>query len=49
MSGDEYIRESIVRPEADVVPGYPPVMPPYHDFLTDAEIKHVVRYGASLK
>jgi cytochrome c oxidase subunit 2 len=44
---DEYIRRSIRSPMADIVKGFPPVMPPQQ--LTEAEIADVIDFIRALK
>jgi len=49
LSADEnYIRESILNPQAKVVKGYQPVMPTYQGILKDKEIDALVTYIKSL-
>ena len=49
VSADEnYIRESILNPQAKVVQGYQPVMPTYQGILKDREIDALVTYIKSL-
>lgn len=45
---DEYLRKSLVDPQADVVKGFPPIMPPQKGVLTDAEIDALVAYLKTL-
>jgi cytochrome c oxidase subunit 2 len=44
---DEYIRRSIKAPQADIVKGFPPVMPALP--LSDEEIKAIIKYVKTLK
>ncbi len=45
ISVDEaYLRRSILEPQADLVKGFPPVMPPFKDVLKEDEIKQIVDY-----
>ncbi len=45
VPGDEnYIRESIVNPQAQVRKGFPPTMPTYKGLLDDAEINGLVSF-----
>ena len=47
---DDYIRRSILEPNADVVEGFPAnVMPPQRGNVTDAEIDQIIDYIKSLK
>jgi cytochrome c oxidase subunit 2 len=45
---ENYIRESILEPQARVVAGYEPVMPTYQGRLKDAEITAIIEYFKSL-
>jgi cytochrome c oxidase subunit II len=45
---DEYIRRSILEPLADVVEGYPPVMPPMEGQITEEEIGILIEYFKNL-
>lgn len=49
IADDEYLRRSILEPGADVVEGFPPVMPSQKDILTDQEIKEIIEYLKQLK
>jgi len=46
---EAYIRNSILEPQSDVVEGFPPIMPPQRDQLTDKELESIVEYIKSLK
>ena len=46
---EEYIRRSILDPLADVVDGYPPVMPPMEGQITDEEIQVLIEYFKTLE
>jgi cytochrome c oxidase subunit 2 len=49
VTADEaYLRESILDPEAEVVAGYPMIMPNAYDFLTKEDITAVIEYIKSL-
>ena len=39
---EEYIRKSILDPNADLVEGYQALMPPQRDLLTDEEIDAII-------
>jgi mono/diheme cytochrome c family protein len=41
---EEYVRESILQPDAFVVPGFPNAMPSYEGRLTDQQINALVEY-----
>ena len=49
LFNDDYIRESIVTPNAKISAGYKPIMPPYKDRITDDEINQIILYIRSLK
>jgi len=46
---ENYIRESILEPQAKVVAGFEPVMPTYQGRLKDAEIDALIQYIKSLE
>lgn len=46
---ENYIRESILNPQAKIVAGYQPVMPTYQGILKDREIDAIVAYIKTLK
>lgn len=46
---ENYIRESILEPQAKIVAGYQPVMPTYKGKLTDQDITAIIEYIKSLK
>jgi cytochrome c oxidase subunit 2 len=39
---EEYIRRSLLEPHADIVKGFPPIMPSQKGLLTDAEIEEII-------
>ena len=41
---EEYIRKSIMEPTADLVKGFPPIMPPQKGLITDEEIQQIIAY-----
>ncbi len=45
---ENYIRESMMEPQAKLAKGFPPVMPPFKGLLTDDEINSLVSYLKSL-
>lgn len=50
VTADEnYIQQSILEPNAQVVKGYPPVMPSYKGQLSDEEISAIIAYIKTLK
>jgi len=46
---ENYIRESILNPQAKIVAGYEPVMPTYQGILKDRDIDAIIAYLKSLK
>lgn len=46
---ENYLRESILEPQAKVVQGFPPAMPTYKGQLSDDEITAMIEYIKSLK
>lgn len=46
---ENYLRKSILNPQAQIVVGYPPVMPTYQGVLTDRQIDALIVYIKSLK
>ena len=46
---DNYIRSSITNPQAQIVEGYPGVMPAFKGILKDREIEGVIEYIKTLK
>jgi cytochrome c oxidase subunit 2 len=46
---DAYIRNSILKPTADIVKGYQPLMPSQEGLVSDAEIKALTSYIKSLQ
>lgn len=50
VTADEnYIRESILEPQAKIVQGFPPVMPSFKGILNDQEISAVIAYLKTLQ
>ena len=49
MADEAYLRKSILEPNADVVVGFPPVMPSQKGLLTDQEIDALILYLKELK
>ncbi len=48
IADDEYLVNSIIDPNLQIVAGYDPVMPNYSDQLTEDEVNDVVEYIKSL-
>ena len=46
---ESYVRESILDPQAKLVAGFPPTMPPFRGQITDTEIDEITAYIKSLK
>jgi cytochrome c oxidase subunit 2 len=46
---ENYIRESILYPQAVIVQGYEPIMPTFQGLLREREILGVIEYIKSLK
>jgi len=46
---EEYLRKSILEPNADVVRGFQPIMPSQKDALTEDEITEIIKYLKQLK
>ena len=49
MVDENYLRESILNPQAKVVEGYQPVMPTYQGVLKDRQIDALIAYIKSLQ
>jgi cytochrome c oxidase subunit 2 len=49
IADENYLRESIVAPEAKVAAGYQPVMPTYKGRLKDGEITAIIEYLKTLE
>ena len=49
VADDNYIRESILEPQAKIVAGYQPVMSTYKGQLSDDEITAIIEFLKSLK
>ncbi len=46
---EEYIRRSILDPQADIVKGFPPIMPSQKGQLTEQELVAIIQYIKGLK
>ena len=46
---EEYIAESILQPQAKIVDGYAPAMPPYQGQLKQEHIDALIEYMKTLK
>jgi cytochrome c oxidase subunit 2 len=49
LADDNYIRESILEPQAKIVAGYQPVMSTYKGLLSDDDITELIEFIKSLK
>jgi cytochrome c oxidase subunit 2 len=49
VADEEYLRRSITQPQADIVKGFPPVMPPQKDNITPDELNTIIEYLEDLK
>ncbi len=49
VADESYIRESIVNPNAQIVAGYPSIMPTFKGQLSDQEMTQLIAYLRSLK
>ena len=45
---EDYLRKSILSPSADVVKGFPPVMPEMRDKLSDEQVTMIIQYLKTL-
>jgi cytochrome c oxidase subunit 2 len=46
---EEYMRRSMLEPDADIVKGFPDIMPSQKGVLTDNDIKTIIKYITSLE
>jgi len=49
LADESYLRESILRPNAKIVKGWPPRMPTYEGQVDEAQLQQLVAYLKSLK
>lgn len=49
IADDAYVKRSILDPQADIVKGFPPVMPPQKGLLSDDELEALMKYLETLK
>jgi len=49
MVDDNYVRESMMNPQAKVVKGYDPIMPTFQGLLKPNQVNGLVAYIESLK
>jgi cytochrome c oxidase subunit 2 len=45
---DQYLRDSILNPSAQVVAGYKPIMPSYQGQITEENVMQIIAYIKSL-
>jgi cytochrome c oxidase subunit II len=48
VADEAYLRESIVLPQAKVVAGFPPIMPPFQGMVTEEQLLQLIAYLKSL-
>jgi len=48
VGNDAYLRESILRPNAKIVAGYPPIMPTFQGQISEEGLLHILAYIRSL-
>ena len=44
VADEQYIRESILRPQAKIVAGYPPIMPAYEGQIDEEQLLQLIEY-----
>ncbi|MBM4338676.1 MAG: cytochrome c oxidase subunit II [Deltaproteobacteria bacterium] len=49
QANDAYLKRSLVEPNAEIVKGFPPIMPSQKNLSTDEEIDEIIRYMKELK
>jgi cytochrome c oxidase subunit 2 len=49
VADENYIRESILEPQAKIVAGFEPIMPTYKGMLRDREVLGVIEFMKQLK
>lgn len=48
VADEDYLRRSILLPNAQVVAGYDPIMPAYEDQLSEEQVRHLIAYIKTL-
>lgn len=48
IADEDYLRESILRPQAKIVRGYQPIMPPYQGQVTEEQLLQLIAFIKSL-
>jgi cytochrome c oxidase subunit 2 len=46
---EDYLRRSMLKPNSDVVVGYPPIMPSQEEILSDEQIDAIIKYLKTLQ
>jgi cytochrome c oxidase subunit 2 len=49
VADETYLKRSLIEPGADVVKGFPPIMPSQKGVSTEAEIEEMIKYIKELK
>ena len=49
VTDEDYLRRSILKPNADVVAGYPGIMPSQEGLITDSELDAIIEYLKTLE
>jgi cytochrome c oxidase subunit 2 len=49
VADEDYLRESILRPQAHLVAGYPAIMPTYQGLLSEENVMQLIAYLKTLK
>jgi cytochrome c oxidase subunit 2 len=49
LADENYLRESILNPQAKLVAGYQPVMPTFQGLLSEREINALIEFIKELK
>jgi len=49
VADENYLRKSLIEPNADIVKGFPPIMPSQKGLITDEELEGIIRYIKELK
>ena len=44
IADERYIRESILNPRAQIVEGYPPIMPPFEGQISEEGLLQIIAY-----
>jgi cytochrome c oxidase subunit 2 len=49
VADENYIRESILQPQAKIVKGFQPIMPSFQGQLTEEQISDIIEFIKTLK